>query len=511
MKQKRPKSGEIYAYYIEELEQYGACQIIKVENKSVYYVSLDCLTDHIPEKEEILGWKPLYLEGYRNHHKLDAGLIDLTPLPPNYQCLGEFPLVTEKISNSFSGSWPDGSLYISENRWKSFGEEVTAAYKKYVNSGGDVIVHEEIFPKRLQVLGDELYRHLDEQDSLEQFPCITSAQVEGFSEKLSKLIKTSPLLAELVLKNPGVSVLDLRGTGLDSLKLDISGVKRLYLPERVRDLVLYGDADQEFMIDDSACDEKLPPVFMRVSLKKARISHFAMRKLCVKKLVLKDIVEIDAADISDYFPDLKNLYMAGCPGIVKNIQMLGRLENLQELILEDLFGFGMELLEGIREMPALWALYCESIPKDVGMEIKKQLREKLDILTVTKLRDEDWLKENMENPLRHWDGSEFVPPAAYKKAVQCYKNTRKQLLAAVDRQEVLHIVQTYTEQFNQLNEKYEEFIETEEREDIFAAMKQLYEDYIIRRFTEREIGSENSMDITLEEVYNAMEEVRRDW
>ena len=227
MKKKLPKSGEIYAYYIEELEKYGACQIIKVENKSVYYVSLDCLTDHVPEKEEILGWKPLYLEGYRNHHKMDAGLIDLTPLPPNYQCLGEFPLVTEKLSDSFLGSWPDGSLYISENRWKSFGEKNTASYKKYVNSGEDVVVHGKIFPKRLSVLGDELYRHLNEQDSLEQFPCIFIAQIEGFSEKLPKLIKASPLLAELELKNPGASVLDLRGTGLDRLKLDMTVVKRL--------------------------------------------------------------------------------------------------------------------------------------------------------------------------------------------------------------------------------------------------------------------------------------------
>lgn len=108
-----------------------------------------------------------------------------------------------------------------------------------------------------------------------------------------------------------------RGTGLDRLKLDMTGVKRSYLPERMRELILYGDADQELIIDDSASDEKLPSVFMRVSLKKARISHFAMRKLRVKKLVLKDIVEIDAAEMANCFPDLKNLYMAGRPGIVK--------------------------------------------------------------------------------------------------------------------------------------------------------------------------------------------------
>ena len=284
MKKKLPKSGEIYAYYIEELEKYGAFQILKVEGNSVCYVSLDCLTDHLPQKEEVLDWKPLYWESYRNHHKMDTGIIELTPLPPSYQCLGEFPLVTEKISDAFFGRWPDASDYVSEIRWKSFDEKVTAAYKKYINSSEDVVIHGKIFPKRLDVLRDDLYRHLNEQDSLEQFPCINVARVEGFSQKLLKLIKTASLLTKLELKSE-----------------------------------------------------------------------------------------------------------------------------------------------------------------------------------------------------------------------------------TVNRQEILHIVQAYTEQFNLLNEKYKEFIETEEREDIFAAMKQLYEVCLLKRFTEGDIVSENSLDITLEEIYDAMDEVRGDW
>ena len=217
------------------------------------------------------------------------------------------------------------------------------------------------------------------------------------------------------------------------------------------------------------------------------------------------------AEAAQCFPNLKELHMKGCPGIVKNMKMLGRLEKLQALSLEELFGFGMEFPEGIMQLPMLRDLSCESIPKDVGMEIKRQQKGKIDILSVTKLRDENWLKENMDNPLRHWDGSEFIPPAAYKKAFQCYKNTKKQLSKTVARQEILHIVQAYTEQFNLLNKKYKEFIETEEREDIFAAMKQLYEDCLLKRFPEVDIVSENSLDITLEEIYDAMDEVRRDW
>ena len=512
MKKKLPKSGEIYAYYIEELEKYGAFQILKVEGKSVCYVSLDCLTDHLPQKEEALDWKPLYLESFRHHHRMDSGLIELTPLPPSYQCLGEFQLVTENSTKDFfGGRWPDGSAYVSEIRWKSFDEEVTAAYKKYMNSGEDVVIHGKTFPKRLDVLRDDLYRYLNEQDSLEQFPCIYVARVEGFSPKLLKLIETAPLLTRLELKNPGVSVVDLRGTGLENMELDITGVKRLYLPERVRGLVLYGNLESELIIDDSACDEKQPPVFLRISLKKAQVSRFGMQKLHVKELVLYDILEIDMAEAAKCFSNIKELRMKGCPGIVKNMKMLGRLEKLQALSLEELFGFGMEFLEGIMQLPMLRDLSCESIPKDVGMEIKRQQKGKIDILSVTKLRDEDWLKENMDNPLRHWDGSEFISPAAYKKAFQCYKNTKKQLLEAVNRQEILHIVQVYTEQFNQLNEKYKDFIETEEREDIFAAMEQLYEDCLLKKFTEVDIVSENSLNITLEEIYDAMDEVRRDW
>ena len=507
MNKKLPKQGEVYVYYIEELKKYGACQIIGLSDKSACYVSLDCLTDHLPEREEILKWKPLYLERYRYHHSMDTSWIDLTPPPPSYQCLGEFPLVTEKLSNSFSGIWPSGWSQICEARWNSLDEEIRAAYKKYVTSGEDVIIRGKTFRKGQPTLTDDLYNHLNEQDSLTQFPCILYAQVEGFSDKLSKLIKSAPLLRELQLKSPGVSVLDLRGTGLENLELDMTGVTRLYLPEKIRRIYLYGKIEQKLVIDDSACDEKLQPINMRVSLKKAPISRFGMTEFRVGSLLFRDILEIDAAEVVECFPNIEVLRLTGCPGIVQNVQMLGQLKNLQVLSLCDLFGFGMEFLEGIAQIPQLRDLDCESIPKDVGTEIKKQWKGKLDVLSVTKLRDENWLKENMDNPLRHWDGSEFIPPAAYKKAFQCYKNTRKKLLEAVDKQEVLCIAQEYTEVFNKLNEKYEEFIETEERDDIFDAMEQLYEDCVVRRFAD----GENGLDITWEEIDKVIEELREDW
>lgn len=511
MKKKLPKPGEIYIYYIKELEKYGACQIIGLTDKSACYVSLDCLTDHIPKREETVNWKPLYLERYRYHHSMDTGWINLTPPPPSYQCLGEFPLVTDKLSNSFSGLWPNGSTYISEDYWQSLSDKVKSAYKKYMTSGEDVLIHGKTFRKGQPVLTNDLYNHLGERDSLTQFPCILSAQVEGFSDKLPKLIKSAPLLKKLKLKYPDKSVLDLRGTGLEDLELDMTGVTRLYLPEKVRRLFLYGNIEKELVIDDRACNEKLPPINMGVSLKKAKLSRFGMERSRVGALFIKDISEIDAAEVVECFPDLEVLRMAGCPGIVKNIQMLGQLNKLQRLSLCDLFGFGMEFVEGIVQMPELWELSCESIPKDVGMEIKKKWKGKIVVLSMTRLRDEGWMKENLDNPLRHWDGSEFIPQAAYRKALQCYKNTGKKLQEAANRQEILRIAQEYTEEFNKLNEKYEEFIETEERDDIFGAMKQLYENCVTGRFADGGNVAGNGLDITWEEIENVIEELREDW
>lgn len=57
----------------------------------------------------------------------------------------------------------------------------------------------------------------------------------------------------------------------------------------------------------------------------------------------------------------------------------------------------------------------ESIPEEAGKQIKKKYKGKITELDIRKLRKPEWLAENLDNPLRHWDGSEFVPPAKLKR------------------------------------------------------------------------------------------------
>ncbi len=48
LKRRTAKLGEVYAFYVEMLEKYGACQILAVDSKSICYVLLDYLEDGLP-------------------------------------------------------------------------------------------------------------------------------------------------------------------------------------------------------------------------------------------------------------------------------------------------------------------------------------------------------------------------------------------------------------------------------------------------------------------------------
>ena len=146
---------------------------------------------------------------------------------------------------------------------------------------------------------------------------------------------------------------------------------------------------------------------------------------------------------------------------------------------------------------------------EAGLYLKKYWKGKLDRLNVAHLRDNGWLKDNLENPLRHWDGNEFIPGGAYRSARKCYKDTKKRLLETMDRAGIEEAIRRYTQHFNKLNDRYEEFIETEEREDIFMAMQRLYEECILHG--ECGQADEKAAPMTLSEVWDVMDEVRENW
>ncbi len=500
------KSGEVYAYYIDCLEKYGACQVIAVEQKSICLLTLDYLEITPPGEDMLEDLKPFYRESYRYHHQIVKSWIDNSPVPRDYLLIGECGLKADSVCSSYSGKWPKGEDYYYEERWKAMDEMARAAYKKYINNGEFVSVHGQMFKKNLGGLREDLYQCLTEQDTLEHFPCITYAEVKGYSSKLVKWCSTAPMLRTLRLENPGVKILNFGDTHLEHLELDMSDVQELILPRTIRSLHMHGNITSDFKINDSFCAGKID---LYLSLKKAIPLRYGLKNLQVLRLYLKEINELDMMQIVENFSEIEHLGIFGLPGSIVHMDAVRQLRVLRNLYCRDLFGFMASELEVLQELPELREINFDSISKEAGIYLKKALKGRLDILSVTHLRDESWLKENLDNPLRHWDGNDFIPQVAYRSARKCYKDTKKQLLEAADRKQIEEIVRVYTRHFNKLNEKYEEFIETEERGDIFQAMQNLYEECILH-------GACGEMDekkapLTLEEVWDVMESEREDW
>lgn len=147
LKQRTVKPGEVYAFYVEMLGKYGACQILAVGDKSICYVLLDYLEDDLPGKDILERLQPYYRESFRYHHQMIKTGIENTPVPRDYRYIGQCGLKSSPVWDSYSWKWPTGEDYYYEERWKSFDETNRSAYKKYINSGDFVSIHDRMFRK----------------------------------------------------------------------------------------------------------------------------------------------------------------------------------------------------------------------------------------------------------------------------------------------------------------------------------------------------------------------------
>ncbi|MBD5134647.1 MAG: hypothetical protein HDT39_01590 [Lachnospiraceae bacterium] len=488
----KPEVGAVYGVYVEELRKYGAYQILEVEQGSVCYIVLDYLETEPPKKEDLSGIRPLYLERFRYHHALNMKYIYTNRVPEDYIFIGVCAPVTNRSCKVYSGKeWGHGVEYLDEADWQEADSKQKENYKKYINSGEWVTFKKDSFRKNEGVLTTELYKAAGENFSVDQFPCVTAVHIEGANPGILDCIADASLIHTFHWQEPQTEELDFRNTRLHTFELDGTGVKRIYLPDGVRSLKLTGRLQPELQIIGET-------VSFTIDMETDRIFHYGLTN--VKRLFLGGIKELSLEKIPVVFPELHSLTIAGEPGIIKNLDALGRMCSLRDLTVYDLFGFSADDMKVLEKLPQLRSLDLYSIPKEAGLAARKICKGKLDNLEVQRLRSDDWLKENLDNPFRHWDGSEFVPIGAYKKTMQQYKKTRKQLKQVKTREEAVEVVKEYGCCFNLLNKRYDEFIETDEREDLFSVLEQLYEEFL------RDKGL-----IGLDDFLDILDEIREEW
>ena len=494
MKQgRKPVEGAVYGVYVEELKKYGAYQILEVLKGSICYIVLDYL-ESAPPKEEILpDLRPFYRERFRYHHALAMEYISNDRIPSDYVFCGVCPPVTNKSCDVYGGDkWGYGIEYLFEMDWRQGDARQKENYKKYINGGEWVNLSKGSFRKNEPVLTTALYEAVEHNFSVELFPCVTDVAIEGANLGILDCIAGASLIRSFRWKSPQTEVLDFRKLQqIHSFELDGTGVKRIYLPDDVRYLKLTGKLQPELQIIGKT-------IGLNLSMEDADLRDYGLSD--VHNLAVFKIKELDLGEIPLLFPELRELGLWGKPGIINNLEALEKLHFLRDLIIQDSFGFSAEDMKVLERISELRSVDLYSVPKEAGMTVRKTWKGKLDYLEVKRLRSDDWLKENLENPFRDWDGSEFVPAAAYKKTIQQYKKTKKQLEQAGTREDAVTAAKEYGLSFNRLNRQYDQFIETDEREDLFHVLESLYEDFL---------KDKNLID--LDEFLDILDEIRDEW
>lgn len=508
-----PVENGIYSLYIEELGKYGAYQILKADKKenSICYVILDYLEIQPPTNQQLSDLKPLYMERYRYHHTLAISYISNSMVPADFIFCGVcMPIADYKKCHTFSSDFSRGHEYIQEEFWKSLGEEFNTRYKKYRTSGESYEVGKSgkklSIYRRIQTLGIRELMAMEENVVLHEFPCVHSIQITPnypYMMELSLATHNAPLVRSInitkIENSNYLYVIDLSYSCFVSIKADVTNIKRIILPQTAVSLELCGDINIRLKIDDSFCKNSI--ILMQQS-GQCGLRDYGMKK--VRQFNIENIKNISMKDIVCQYSDIEKLVLVGYPGIITEFYMIRELKKLKSLVLVDMFGYSETDFAVLDELPNLHHLNLESIPYEAGIYAKNGLKKKMDSFHICKLRKKDWLEKNLENPLRHWDGDEFIPAAAYQVVEKQYKKTLEQFLAADNRKDVYMAVQKFAQTLNKLNQKYDLFIETQERDDLFKALETIYQ-----RCVKKDLPV--CKEVSLEQVWNWLDEMREDW
>ncbi len=231
----------------------------------------------------------------------------------------------------------------------------------------------------------------------------------------------------------------------------------------------------------------------------------------VRSLKATGLSEVDGGRLTAIFPNLTSLTLGGSLGQFANAGKLNRLSSLKGLFISDLFGMTKADCVLPAEVPDLEYLDLHSVPHEYALAMRARWRSEVvngTSVNISKARKPEWVQENLENPLRDWDGREHITAARFKKAVEQFKKTRREVLAMVGPQpdestlaRLMDLGREYALAFNRLDGR-SPFIETEEREELFAALNTV--------ITEREVELGRSLVAERSALLSGVEGAR-DW
>ncbi len=422
-----PTPGEIYGFPIKRIGRFGACQVVAVDEAqpSAIVTVLDWTGEREPELADLAGvgrlvkdfmfWRP---QEILSHVPL--------PVPAQYRSLGTLPVTGVTESRSYGG-WDFAKEVARQYWWDALPSELTGAFKAALAEADDetgrVTAAGLLDPAtgesyRFRVRGadrladDARYRIADDfrLENLRSWPLLHKISLHSWRDDLIPFLTTSPLVSELVLAGHGQATLDFSASNLTQLSVDLAGLSRLVLPASLDRLILLGSTDRPLRVEAEDRGRWLA-VHLRESVPEVAGLESA------SGVRVDGIRQLNVADLAVRFPETGYLLLFGAPGLLTGVPALREFPRLESVWLRDLFGYGPDDLPGPDELPALTSLDLTSIPAEVAAQARKVYGKHPRVhLEVSRPRKANWLAENLENPLRHWDGRDGIPASVAKKA-----------------------------------------------------------------------------------------------
>lgn len=479
------KIGDIFAVYEERLQQYAACQVIRIKEQAssrqkdlIAVLELDWHSDQLPTEDELGHIKPLICNYYFWNDRWDYCFVDAN-VPQHYRLVGNIPPLIEAECNSYGGWRTGGSLY-RQLQWEAIPAELRARFKAAAGSNEQVDIAG--FPAKLSTstIRQGALEQLEDWSELHKLPCLTQIHTtHPCRPELIAYLQSTPFVNELHLDDPRATELDFTGTSLSRLILKAEQVESLKLPKGLSLLSLVGPVSEKLHIYEEHDGKEL-----LLMVEKQATSHYGLSQLGA--LNIRGVADIDLAELAGQFPHLHELRIWGAPGYAANMGEIAKLKGLHTFTTYDLFGFTGEEFPLPDTLPQLGMLWLDSLPADAAKTIKarykKAAADGLD-LSVTKPRKPEWMAENLTNPFRDWDGREHITSTNAKKAMKLYKKMlgelgmlEKQAASGMNAAEVhaalAALVTDFTATLNKMDSR-SGFIETIEREEVYEVLHDL--------------------------------------
>lgn len=431
-------AGDVLGFPIERIGRFGACQVLAThpEKPQVTVAVLDWTGEHMPAPDDVADAPPLVKDFMFWQSEEIIKNVPL-PAPSHYQVIGKFPVRGGVESRNYGGWSFDGDI-ANQRRWNALPRELTAAFKAGLESEQTVAIpglvdgdSGECMETRLRATqrfsDDARYRITSEfrMASLQAWPVLYQIFLEAWREDLLPFLQSAPLVSELSLLKHGQREIDLSRTHLDRLVIDVDGLERLVLPESMATLVLRAKGESALLQVVAVENGRWISVQASGTVPSVRGLEG------VRGLRLNSMAKLDLSEAADIFPNVEYLHVFGAPGMLTGLAALSALPKLETLWMCDLFGYGPEEFPAPDQLPTLTSLSLDSLPAEVAAVVRKAYKKAPRVeLSVSKPRAAEWLEENLENPLRQWDGREGIPPTVVKKTRTAFVAALRQVRAA---------------------------------------------------------------------------------